>query len=123
MVKQVSGILLQTNMMDNEKNILAKTEMSLTEDLLFYTEKSGASCSVSFQSDSIILSRNAESTSEIVLFFNGDGKATITSDLGRLYFESRLLNYQKTPEKITIEYKLFSENESIFHSKFEWFFK
>jgi hypothetical protein len=110
----VSVKIEQRDLLADTRAVLAEGRAILNGKTLTFPEKApfAGKGKLSVSEEGIRLVHQGETESETVLYFGKEGRTTVHSPFGDMFFSARLLNYEISPGRIELEYQI-EQDESL----------
>lgn len=119
-VMKVLVRLVQFDLLENTRTVIADTRGLLKNDTLSYFEEGGQRHYIRFSSEEVVLRRNGEFSSETVLTDAGRGESRITSPYGVMRLETKLLQREKAADHWMVEYEIVGSDRPVSHMRLVW---
>lgn len=118
---RVNVVVTQFDFEGHAETIIAEGAAILENNTLKYKEdKENAFHFVKFEEDSVCLERRCEISSETLLYKDAWGTSVVKSPYGDMHLKTKATFISKKKDEWIAEYKLFSENNEIFHTRLVW---
>ncbi len=119
-VMKVLVRLVQFDLLENTKAVIADTRGLLKDNRLSYFEEGGQRHDIHFGEDEVVLKRNGEFSSETVLKSTGRGESLIASPYGTMRLETRLIEKEKALDHWMVEYEIVGSGSPVSHIRLVW---
>ena len=119
-VMKVLVRLVQFDLLENTRTVIADTRGLLKNDSLSYFEAGGVRHDIRFSNEGVVLKRSGEFSSETVLKSDGRGESRVISPYGVMRLETRLLNKEKALDRWMVEYEIVGSGSPVSHMRLVW---
>ena len=112
--------MIRHDLLQNEEETVYEGPALLNGSRLLYTEGKNARHCVIFSDDRIILRREADISSETVLYFAGKGECRVSSPYGDMLFYTDLLGFEKTDSVWSASYRISAADGIVSEQRIVW---
>ena len=112
--------LVQFDLLENTRTVIADTRGLLKNDSLSYFEEGGQRHDIRFAKEEVVLKRSGEFSSETVLKNEGMGESSVVSPYGVMHLETRLLQREKAADHWMVEYEIVGSDRPVSHMRLVW---